>query len=641
MNTSGNVSMTGHINIQGNWTGTQGTLVVGTSNENFFGTSASISGPAAAFDNLNIQSGAGVSFPASTEVLVGVNLANSGTISFPSTSTLGLNGTASQAITGSSMTIPSIHAHSGSRTITLSTAIVLLDVLQVDANVTFACGNNLTLHSTNALSARVGPKGAGASITGNVTVRTVIPGGATGWANLGVPGVQSQAISSWDTYSSSGGTTGVPMTCDGCAFGIDALGPDFYSIQGWDEDNDTYDTTITASTLLTPGQGFWVYVGNGASSSTDLMFVNTGALVQGPVSAAVTALGNGDISNGNQVYYNLVANPYPSPIDWDLVFNNNNVFFQAPIYAWSADIGPTSYVSGVSDGGITNLIPAGQGFYVEYNQLGGTNFSLDFNESDKLTFSGNFPLVKPGAAATNSVGQTFRLKLQGSADKSETVFRVHGSATPYFDKALDAHKMFVSPGYVGYPNFYSQYTSLSSKDAAGEDYSIQSLPPLTQGVTIPLVARVSTSGTYTLSAYDFKDFASCVAVVDKVDNSYHDLRLSNYVFSISDTTFASRFDLVLCRDESVNPTGISEAQAGSNSIFINQDQQGAYVKTAFAQNTKATISVYNVIGQKLMNDISVEGMATNTRLNLDLHNQVVLIRVVTDKESSTKRIVMH
>jgi hypothetical protein len=47
------------------------------------------------------------------------------------------------------------------------------------------------------------------------------------------------------------------------------------------------------------------------------------------------------------------------------------------------------------------------------------------------------------------------------------------------------------------------------------------------------------------------------------------------------------------------------------------------------------------MGQKLVNDMQVEGTVTNTRLNLNLQNQVVLIRVVTDKESSTKKMVLH
>jgi hypothetical protein len=65
------------------------------------------------------------------------------------------------------------------------------------------------------------------------------------------------------------------------------------------------------------------------------------------------------------------------------------------------------------------------------------------------------------------------------------------------------------------------------------------------------------------------------------------------------------------------------------------------VKTAFAQNTKATISVYNIMGQKLMEDLNVEGTTTTTALNLDLHNQVVLIRVTSDQVCSTKKMVLH
>lgn len=132
----------------------------------------------------------------------------------------------------------------------------------------------------------------------------------------------------------------------------------------------------------------------------------------------------------------------------------------------------------------------------------------------------------------------------------------------------------------------------------------------------------------------------CVGLIDKLTNTYHDLRQSAYVCTINDTTSKPRFELVLCKDESLNQTGVAETSSWSN-INISQDQQGAFVKTAFPQNTKATISVYNLLGQKLMDDIHTEGTVNSTPLNLNLHNQVVIIRVRTEKESTTKKLLLN
>jgi hypothetical protein len=641
INTSGDVIFVDNINLSGNWTGTQGTLTAGTSTVNMYGTSASISGTAAAFDNLTLQSGALVTFPASEQVsLTGSFDCTGATANFPTTTTLGLNGTTAQNIIGNGFTIGGIHTYSnsGGRTITFSAPVTILDFLDVDGtSMTIATGTNLTLNSSNALTARLGPLGSGSSITGNVTVETMVPSGTTGWALLGPRGVDGQTIAGWDTYVSSGGTTGLPMTCTLCANHPSVIGTGtaaFVSVQGWNEPGGSY-TELIATDPLTPGVGIWAYVGDGFLTTNPLKLINTGTLKTGLVSIPLTA-------GGPQSGFNLVANPYPSPISWNLVMLNvNNIFnVNDAIYAFDANSGAyTQFVAGFgtpgAPSGIDDVIAGGQGFYIEAPGGG----SIEFEESHKVTSNTSAnPLIR--GASTASVGQTFRLKIVGINDHDEAGFRIHGNATADFDKKYDAKKIFQSPGYVGYPGAYSKYTTISSKDDNGIDYSIQSLPPLTNALNIPLLARVSTTGSYTISAFDFQDFAMCVGLIDKLDNSYHDLRLSPYVFTISDTTSTPRFELVLCKDESLNALGISEATE-SNSIFITQDAQGAFVKTVFEKNTKATISVFNIIGQKLMKDVTVEGMVTNTALPIELHNQVVIIKVITDKETVTKKIVLH
>ena len=641
-NTSGTISMSGHINLQGNWTGTQGTLTVGSSTENFYGTSAAISGTAAAFDNLVIQTGANVTMPSNAEVTVGGTLTRTGTLTFPSTCVLGLNGTGAQSLSGGSLTLGGIHIHGGSRTVTLGTGLIVLDSVKVDDNVTFATGGNLTLRSTTALTARVAQIGTGGSITGNVVVETTIPGGTTGWANLGVRGVTGETIADWDTFVSSSGANGIPMTCVGCAYSPTIIGTgssSFVSVQGWDEPNDAY-TELISTDALTPGTGFWVYVGDGVTATGNLTMINNGPLVQGPQSINLTAGGAG--SGGFN--YNLIANPYASPISWTKVMaiNLNPFVVEDAVYVYNADISATtSYQSGLNvsshspPNGIGDVIQGGQAFYVGYTNFG---FPLEFEESVKtVENTGSNPLLKTTSASEVPM---FRLKVSGALDWDETAFCTHSNATTVYDRNYDARKMFQSPGYAGYPGPYTKYTSISSKDAFNEDYSINALPLLTSSLTVPVLVRVSTSGTYTIQAKDFRNFTTCVGLIDKLTNTYHDLRQSAYVCSINDTSSIPRFELVLCKDESLNQTGVAETNNWSN-INISQDQHGAFVKTAFPQNTKATISVYNLLGQKLIEDIRTEGTLNNTPLNLNLHNQVVIIRVSTDKESTTKKLLLN
>lgn len=649
VNTTGTISATGNINVMGNWVGSQGTWTQGTSNVNFSGTSASISGTASAFDNLVVLAGASVSFPSAQEVKVAGSITRTGTLTIPSDAILGLNGTGAQSLSGTTYTLGGLRVYSpptGSRVVTLSTGVDILDFVQVQANCTLASGSgNLALRASSSGSGRVASLPSGASITGSVVVETFLPGTSTGWANLGIRGVTNQTVKSWDTYVSSVGANGIPMTCNGCDFDENSLGSYFVSIQAYDESTGGY-TDLTSSSPLNPGTGYWTYVGSGSSITTDLKLVNTGTLVQGSVQAPVTSNGTPVLVGLDNVYYNLVANPYPSPVSWFDVQNNTGFNFQEfndAIYVWNADLsggaGDFAVLSGgVGSGGISDEIPGGQGFYVEYKAFAFTGY-LEFNEFNKVSTSSNQGVLKPASTSTISL---FRLKIQGATDNSETVIRLEPNATSFYDGRFDAHKLFKTPGYLGYNGPYTKYTTISTKDAFNTDYAINAIPPLTQSVSIPVLVRVSATGTYSVSAFDFQNFNPdvCVGLIDKLDNSYHDLRAGAYSFTINDTTSTPRFTLVLCKDNSISTVGVEEKEIESN-VYISQDLNGAFVATAFPVTTKANISAYNLMGQKIMEDIQIEGTATQTRLNLKEHGQVVFVTVTTSQGSTRKKMILH
>ena len=189
-------------------------------------------------------------------------------------------------------------------------------------------------------------------------------------------------------------------------------------------------------------------------------------------------------------------------------------------------------------------------------------------------------------------------------------------------------------------NSYSKYTTLSSKDAEEVDYAIQSLPPLTSSLTIPLLAKVMSGGNYTISVSEKENYSACLMLHDKLTGEYHDLNKGSYAFDISDTTSAPRFELVLCKMESGPVLSVEDINE-NNSIVIGQDADGAVVRTYFKTPAKATISAFNIVGQKLMNDIVTDYDENVTRIPVNVSNQVVIIKVTTDNESVVKKIIMH
>jgi molybdopterin-binding protein len=488
----------------------------------------------------------------------------------------------------------------------LGNALNITDSLSISGS-TFKTVGFLTLKSTNTLKGRVAEIKSGGSIIGDITVETFAKAGFTGWTNLGPSGVGGLTISSWDGQ--------IPMSCAGCINDANSAGGYFVSVQGDPIGDGTY-TELTGSTPLNPGTGYWVYLGNGQTTTTDMVWTVTGPIVTG--------------SKGSGTGF--ISNPYPSPISLPRLQTDNPGM--GAIYVFNPDNGTfTTFNGGIPSNGV---IPMGQGFYIT------AGASINFLESHKVSYNTSAnPLLKT-TTPSSYIGSVFQLQVQGAnGDLDNTYLRFHGNATPGFDIDLDGYKKFASPGYLGYPGPYSKYTTISTKVGTA-DYSINSLPYAnTSNAVIPVMVKVSATGTYSIIPIDIANLPSgaCVTLKDKLLNVTHDLRNGAYVCSINDTTSTARFELTICADVTA---GISSLSVDQNTTLINQDINGAYVKTSFETNTKATISAYNVMGQRLMADKEIEGKDLTTYLDLgDVHGQVVIIRVTTAKTSTTKKIFIN
>lgn len=523
--------------------------------------------------------------------------------------TIGGNNPSSLFMVAGSNTLKVLAINSASP-LTLGNALNITDSLSISGSAV-TTGGFLTLKSTSALKGRIAEIKAGGSLSGNITVEMFVPGGVAGWRNLGAPGINGLTIGSWD--GGSGSSTAFAMTCATCIYNSTSAGGYFVSVQGDPTGTGAY-TELTTASAITPGTGVWLYDGNSTTTSIDVTLTKTGSPVTGAVASGTV----------------FMANPYPSPISIDRL-KTHTAITQVDLY--NENTGTyTSYNGGIPASGV---IPMGQAFYAS----GASN--ITFQESDKVAYNTSNNILR--TASSSTIGTVFQLNVAGasSGDFDQTYIRFHNNATPNFDNALDAYKRFATPGYLGYPGAYSKYTTINT-EASNLDYSINSLPyATTSNVVIPVKVRVSVTGTYSIIPVDIANLpsGSCVTLKDKLLNVTHDLRTGAYVCSINDTTSAARFELTICVDITA---GISNLSANQNTTLINQDQNGAYVKTNFDTNTKATISAYNMMGQKLMADKEIEGKDLTTYLDLgDVHSQVVIIRVTTAKTNTTKKIFIN
>jgi hypothetical protein len=604
-NTTGTVTMTGFLNVQGNWIHDAGTFASSTSTVFFSGTSSilgtALNGAARNLNSLFVLTTGNLTVPTSTvnHLVVGGTFSIAGTTNLSSAG-VGFAGTGALS-SATTKTLNFLRVTSNSSA-ALNTTVTVTNFVKLESNALLTTNNNLILPSTSSVKGHIAAITTG-TITGNVTMHTFISSGLTGWSLLGSPGLANQTFASWQNNP-------LPMVCTGCTY-LPASYNNFHSLQSCD--GNTFVTNVTLGTVLTPGVGFLVYVGTTASNtpSPAMTLTNTGAPVTGSFAISVPSGTSG---------FALLANPYPSAIAPEEFLNVNSL--NSPVvYVYDADI--DDYVMLGFSG---DVLPSGQGFFAD---AGGGSATT----SVTVTFQETMKVDDASASVMRSAGiSQFKLNLQGATKTDQTIIRFHNEATSGYDKKYDARRI---PYFPPYTNNLRITTVLN-----GEELMMNTLPVLTRSASIPVLTKVVTAGTFTISMSDIQNYSSCVILKDNYTGAYHDLNKAPYVTTISDTTKTARFQLLICEDPSSGPTSITEFSP-VKFITIGQDAKGINVGTSFPERTSAVISVYNLIGQKIMEDVSVEGTETNTLLDLDVHNQVVIVKVTSNREVATRKVIVH
>lgn len=202
----------------------------------------------------------------------------------------------------------------------------------------------------------------------------------------------------------------------------------------------------------------------------------------GPLTIDITGeVSNGDmmlaVYNNDQPYttgFNLVGNPYPSPVDWNLVDQLNSNIDNAVYYFSNSatdQYGGTyiTYISGISsDGRATNIIPSMQGFFIHVSdgafpvegRLVMDN-SIRVNDLDH-------PIIKSAEAEQPELLRISACFSTNTETPDYTVIYFDEDATPEFDGQFDALKLMNTDATV---------PSLFSVTPGASRLSINGMPP--------------------------------------------------------------------------------------------------------------------------------------------------------------------
>ncbi|NDI98302.1 T9SS sorting signal type C domain-containing protein [Flavobacterium sp. LaA7.5] len=419
------------------------------------------------------------------------------------------------------------------------------------------------------------------------------------------------------------------------AFSPQTLTNRFYD---YDESTDLLTTIAPGTNNFQPGYGYLIRVANTHPAFVDESTpgeVWTGVFEGQPINGTVTVPMDAAL-NG----YNLVGNPYPSPINIADFYaaNTGTIAPGSALYFWRKrnDPGATTYCTITSGaytansaaGGDTGtwfnetdsnnwVINSGQGFFVQ--ATGGT---LEFNNEMRAEVNNNQFFRTTEEVQQQSSRIWLNLTTEGKFSQAAIVY--NPNMTLGIDYGWDGKALIGSDPLTVYTM------------AQDESLTIQARPEFDLEDQVALGIYVETPGNYTISL-DHVDGLFTegqeIYIMDNLLNITHNLTEGSYSFTTETGTFNDRFKVIYTIEgvlDTDNPV------LASNEVVVFQTNGDININAGTLDITAVT--VYDMRGRALYanNDVNASQMVIN---NLESAQQVLIVNIATNKGTVSKKVV--
>jgi hypothetical protein len=588
---SGNLSIqdaifsvgTFNLSVAGNWSNSNSfdsdPFVGGTQTVTFNGTT-SVAGTTQ-FNNITVASGGTLNGPADLTlsgnfVVNGTFNAGSGRVTF--------NGTANQSLdrtAGSSGTVNLFDATVDKTSGTFSVQATIPNTIfrvQNEFTISQAGSSNpdidfdgsgagtFVLGSTSTRTAKITAVPSGTQIVGDLTVERFVENsdGARAYRYFTSP-VAGATVADWLGEINITGTFSNPSS------GVGIPNPNTPSMYRWIETNgglaanrySAYPNNISlpaSSFPLTNGTGYAVFVRDTGSPT----LTTRGTLLSGNVNVNLTITG----TEVNAAGFNLIGNPYPAPIDWDLVSLPGGV---SPIISLldnvsNGGLGSGQFVyytrGGLQVGAFDGIIGSGQAFWVETS----ANTSLTFSEANKASDI-NPVIVRE---TQNWIANLLRINVEGNGRKDETVLYFKQDATDGYDIGFDARKRENT-----YINLFSYV-----EDESITKYAINAMSGIACSREILIGLEKFTEGTYTFNFSEMESFEEpCTfTLIDNFTDTSVPVNGQPYAFQVTTDPASNgtkRFKIIIGEEEinsALTVQGDQKCDADNLQVTVNATQ---------------------------------------------------------------------
>jgi hypothetical protein len=272
-----------------------------------------------------------------------------------------------------------------------------------------------------------------------------------------------------------------------------------------------------------------------------------------------------------------------------------------------------------------------QAFWVKTNVDAQTltfDNTMRFHAGNVTVGSGTVPTT-PMKAKGQLNQQLLRLKVSNGTNIDEAVIYTNPNASNGYD-AYDSPKR--SNGNSAIPEIYTT--------AGTQQLVINGLNSLTQNLEMPLGFTPGATNNFSIKATEVSNFDADTHIIlkDNQTNTEQDITDgTTYTFSSNAVSTASRFGIIFRSSSITTPVNNTIDNNISIVVFKNANNQIAVnVPSEFVG--KASVSVYNAVGQKLENK---QLTTTVSVLGNSFTSGVYLVSIIANGKTNTHKVVIN
>lgn len=399
-----------------------------------------------------------------------------------------------------------------------------------------------------------------------------------------------------------------------------------------------------STTYFQPGKGYLIRVPNNFPENAPTKY--TGVFEGVPNNGTIRIpLQYATVTNS----YNMVGNPYPSPINIHDFIDANIDNIEGTIWVWrkTNDPSQTSYSVLTKAGYTANSAPGGEG------NGGGDSVGNPYQGNPKgLLNTGQGFIIK----AKNTQDLVFRNNMRITSH-SNHFFRMDQDApqggmdiSRIWLNVINADGVFTQTmiGYtpeatIGYDNGYdgkalgSGSIRMYSLIQDSLELAIQARPEFTINDVVRLGFTTDVAGDFefTLDTIDgLFEAGQEIYLKDNLAGITHDIREGNYAFSSEPGTFNDRFEIVY----TLEALGVNTPAVTAKNVMVYRE--GKQIRVQAPAEIQA-VTVYDLLGRVLYQENTVNDTKF-TSDSIDTQSQVVIVNVtLANQQVISKKIMME